>query len=109
MRARGALDALGHLVDARRRAVLVAWAVVLAGAVALLPRFRIDPDVAALLPSDHPDVGALVGVGAIDPSSRDLLVVVRDSALVADRARFDALVEEISAAPEVVDLLRRVR
>jgi len=93
--------ALGRFVEAHRRATLVAWAVVLTGAAALLPRFRIDPDLASLLPDDRTGASSIVLADGLDPSARDLLVVLRDRDLIADEDRFDATVAALAGLPEV--------
>lgn len=80
---RRALLGVGLFVTGRPRGAASLVAILTLGAALLLPRFRIEADVATLLPSDHESLALrrLTAGGAT--SERDLLLIVKGSNLAA--------------------------
>ncbi len=70
---------LAEVVVRRPGAVAFAVALVTAGALALLPRFRVDPNVASLLPEGHEAVELLAATTLGERSARTLFLVVQPS------------------------------
>lgn len=92
---------------ATRRATAVALVVAItAGAVALLPRFRIEPDLSAMFPQDHPALALLTDPEVGGKASRTLFVLVEGPQLAerlpgwVERLRASPLLEEVTATRE---------
>lgn len=85
----------------RRRWVVVFWLTFgLVGALATT-RLRVDPELLRFLPRDHPEVARLARSGALDPGSRELVVVVREPDVVADDRALAGLAARVAACSEV--------
>ncbi|MEZ4451413.1 MAG: MMPL family transporter [Nannocystaceae bacterium] len=90
--------------------VIVAVAIALTVlSIALASRLQIDSDLRALLPKDHPVVESLAGLersfGVID----DLRVLVVGGTQEQRHAYVEALVPELAACPDLVDVDHRLR
>ncbi|HVS17077.1 MAG TPA: MMPL family transporter [Planctomycetota bacterium] len=91
----------GRLVTGRPRAVALALGVVTAGALLLLPRFRVDPDVAGFLPEEDPAARLLRDTLLGEESMRSMFLVLRGPDLLQ---RMPALVENLRASPYLADI-----
>lgn len=99
------LAGLARLSGNGRTAALLIL-VLSAGAAALLPRFRIEPDFSAMLPKDHPALAALTDPEIGGKASRTLFVLLQVEDLPeripgwAEELRASPLLSEVSATRE---------
>ncbi len=85
----------------RPRAAILALGVLTAGALAALPRFQIDPDVASLFPRGDETIDLLLEAGSSQESARTTFLLVRGEELETRLGELLATLEESPYLKEV--------
>jgi len=97
-----ALGALTRLAARRSPALILAAALLTAGAVLLLPRFRVELDIQALFPPGHEAIDLVRALTDLEASSRTLTIVFRGREAVA---RLDEVVPRLHASPHLEQVI----
>jgi predicted RND superfamily exporter protein len=97
-----ALGALTRLAARRSRALFLAAALITAGAVLLLPRFRVELDIQALFPPGHEAIDLVRALSDLEASSRTLTIVFRGREAVA---RLPDVVARLRASPHLEEVI----